>query len=262
VKTADELLDEVAEIPFQGWDFSWLGSRLVLEPPPWPFADIVIGLMDHVEVALDMGTGGGEWLSSFPRHPACTVATESWPPNVPVAAARLRRLGVGVVHDEGAVDNVAQRLGESRGRLAFRDGAFDLVVNRHESFVAEEVRRVLGPGGVFVTQQADSGSRQVHELLGLEPVVVEEFGLDLAVEQITDAGLHIDESGEGLATTTFADIGALAWYLSVAPWAVPGFSIAHCHDALVSLHGRPISIPSSRFWLRAHRRSRRRSGSS
>lgn len=253
MKTADELLDEAAEIPFRGWDFSRLGKRLVIQPPPWPFEDIVTGLMRQAEVTLDMGTGGGEWLSSLSRRPACTVATESWPPNVPVAAARLRPLGVSVVHDEGAVDNVNQRLRQPLGRLAFRDGAFDLVVNRHESFVASEVRRALRPGGCFVTQQADSGSRQFHELLGLEPLAVEEFGLELAVEQFSDAGLHIDETGVGLATTTFADIGALAWYLSVAPWAVPDFSIVRCHDALVNLHGPPISIPSSRFWLRAHR---------
>jgi SAM-dependent methyltransferase len=252
VKTAAELLDEAARTPFQGWDFSLLGSRLVVEPPPWPFGDIVTGLMDHAEVTLDMGTGGGEWLSTLPRRSAAMVATESWPPNVPVAAARLRPLAVCVVHDEGAVDNVAQHLGQRRGRLAFRDGAFDLVVNRHESFVAEEVRRVLRPGGIFVTQQADSGSRQLHELLGLQAPKVGEFRLELAIEQITDAGLHLDESGVGLATTTFRDIGALAWYLSAVPWAVPRFSIAECHDALVNLHGRTLSIPSLRFWLRAH----------
>jgi SAM-dependent methyltransferase len=252
VRTADELLDEAARTPFQGWDFSWLGSRLVVEPPPWPFEDMVTGLMDQAEVTLDMGTGGGEWLSSLPRCPARSVATESWRPSVRVAAARLRRLGVGVVHDEGAVDNVAQHLGPPHGRLAFRDGAFDLVVNRHEAFASEEVRRVLRPGGVFVTQQADSGSRQFHELLGLRPMTVEEFGLELAVEQVTAAGLQVDDCGAGFATTTFQDVGALAWHLSVVPWAVPGFSIAGCHKALVNLHGRSISIRSSRFWLRAH----------
>jgi SAM-dependent methyltransferase len=252
VRTADELLDEAARTPFQGWDFSLLGSRLVLDPPPWRFEDLVLDLMDHVEVALDMGTGGGEWLSSLQRRPAGMVATESWRPNVAVAAARLAPLGIGVVHDEGTLDNVAQHRGAPGGRLAFRDGAFDLVVNRHESFVAEEIRRVLRPGGVFITQQADSGSRRFHELLGLKPPTVEEFGLELAVEQITDAGLHVDECDEGPATTTFADIGALAWYLSVVPWAVPGFSIERFHDALVNLHGRSVSISSSRFWLRAH----------
>jgi SAM-dependent methyltransferase len=136
-----------------------------------------------------MGIGGGEWLSSLPGRPA-HVATESWPPNVRVAAARLRPLGIGVVHDEGAVDNVAQHRGEPRGRLAFREGAFDLVVNRHEAFVAEEVRRVLRPGGVFVTQQADWGSRRFHELLGLQPPTVEEFRLELALKEVTDAGLR------------------------------------------------------------------------
>jgi SAM-dependent methyltransferase len=252
VGTADELLDEAARAPFEGWDFSSFAGRLAVKPPPWPFEDIVSGLMDHADTCLDMGTGGGEWLSSLPRRPPRTIATESWPPNVRVAAAGLRPLGVGVVNDEGATDNVAQRFGQPRGRLAFREGAFDLVVNRHEAFVAQEVRRVLRPGGVFVTQQADSGSRQFHELLGLARPAVDEFTLELATKQLTDAGLHIDESGAGVATTTFEDIGALAWYLSAVPWAVPAFSIDRYRDALVKLHGRPVSVTSKRFWLCAH----------
>jgi SAM-dependent methyltransferase len=81
------------------------------------------------------------------------LAAEAWPPNVPVAAARLRALGIAVVQDEGAPENDTQHPG--RGRLPFRDEAFDLVTNRHEAFQAAEVRRVLAPGGTFVTQQVD-----------------------------------------------------------------------------------------------------------
>jgi hypothetical protein len=83
-----------------------------------------------------------------------TVATEAWPPNVPIAAARLRPLGIPLVQDECAPDNIGQDNTE-RGRLPFRDGAFALVANRHEAFLAAEVNRVLSPGGVFITQQTD-----------------------------------------------------------------------------------------------------------
>jgi SAM-dependent methyltransferase len=55
---------------------------------------------------------------------------------------------------------VQQRPGKARGRLAFRDDAFDLVVSRHEAFVAAELRRVLRTGGTFVTQ-APTPSRTV-----------------------------------------------------------------------------------------------------
>ena len=50
----------------------------------------------------------------------CTVATESWPPNVAVAAGRLEPLGIAVVQDEGAIHNADQVNREPRGHLAFR----------------------------------------------------------------------------------------------------------------------------------------------
>lgn len=137
---------------------------------------------------LDMGTGGGEWLSSLSRRGSLTAATESWPPNFGGAAARLRALGIPVVQAEGAADNHRQDREDPRGRLPFRTEAFDLVTNRHESFVASEVVRVLCPTGTFITQQAHSGSRQFHELLSLPPPQVDEFGLGMALEQLDLAG--------------------------------------------------------------------------
>ena len=251
LSSAEALLQQAREMPFRGWDFSVLGDRLVLEPPPWSFEQIVDDAAVRAASMLDMGTGGGEWLSNR-RHAPRTVATESWPPNVPIAAARLGPLGIAVVRDEGAIDNADQATSEPRGRLAFRDAAFDLVVNRHESFVAVEVRRVLRDGGEFVTQQAGSGSRHFHELLALEPPTDDDFHIDLAVEQLERAGLRVKHSAVGTATTVFADIGALAWYLSNVPWGVRDFSIERHRDALLRLSGGPIRVSSERFWIRAH----------
>jgi SAM-dependent methyltransferase len=254
VPDPDQLLDAAELTDFEGWDFTGLGARLVSEPPPWAFEEIVA---EHAAMALtmlDMGTGGGEWLSSLGARAPFTVATESWPPNVGLAAARLHAVGVPVVQDEGAADNQRQDTDDPRGRLAFTAETFDLVTNRHESFVAAEVARVLRPGGTFVTQQAQSGSQEFQELLGLEPQDVKEFEIDLALEQLGAAGLTPDEAGEGYATTVFADIGALAWYLRSIPWALPGFSINAHREALIRLHGdHPIRVPAKRFWLRAHK---------
>jgi SAM-dependent methyltransferase len=250
--SADELLERATDVPFRGWNFSLLGDRLTLEPPPWSLEVMVAELVDSDTTMLDMGTGGGEWLSGLARS-SRVVATESWAPNVPVASARLRPLGIGVVRDEGATDNVDQHRRDRRGRLAFRAGAFDLVVNRHEAFVADEVGRVLQTGGVFLTQQTTSGSGEFHRLLGLDPPPVEELTLALVLEQLTRAGFAIESTGEGVATTTFGDIGALAWYLSNVPWAVPGFTIPGCRSALRRLHGGPIRVPSTRFWVQARR---------
>lgn len=247
---ADKLLRGALEVPFHGWDFSVLGERIVLEPPAWSFEQLVDAEGAQATSMLDMGTGGGEWLSRR-RRPVRTVATEGWPPNVPLAAARLMPLGVVVVQDEGAVDNVEQATGPARGRLPFRSAAFDLVVNRHEAFVASEVRRVLRSGGAFLTQQASAGAQQFHELLDLEPPRDTDFHVDLAIEQLEGSGLVVEKSATGTATTVFADIGALAWYLSNVPWAVPGFSIERHREALLALHGDPIRVSSERFWVRA-----------
>ncbi len=55
------------------------------------------------------------------------------------------------------------------GDVPFRDACFDLVINRHEAFEAEEVARVLAAGGRFLTQQASSAQDQFHALLGFCP---------------------------------------------------------------------------------------------
>jgi SAM-dependent methyltransferase len=249
----DELLADAEATGFQGWDFSKLGDRLVLEPPHWDFRDIVANAAVRATTMLDMGTGGGEWLSSLSARAPVTVATESWQPNVGVAAARLKGVGVPVVYTEGAPDNHRQEPGDPAGRLPFFSEAFDLVSNRHESFRADEVARVLRPDGVFLTQQAHSGSKEFHQLLGREPPELPEFELDLAVAQLRDAGLSIDEADVGTATTVFADIGALAWYLRSVPWAVPDFTISTYRQALLRLHDGPIRVSPRRFWLRVHK---------
>jgi SAM-dependent methyltransferase len=247
---ADRLLGEALEVPLVGWDFGVLGERIVVEPPSWSFEQLVDDEAMHATSMLDTGTGGGEWLSAR-RHAPLTVATEGWSPNVPIASARLTPLGVAVVHDEGALDNVDQTAGRARGRLPFRRAAFDVVVNRHEAFVASEVRHVLRPGGVFITQQTSSGTAQFHRLLDLEAPPDRELHLHRAVEQLEHAQLRVEQSGVGVATTVFADVGALAWYLTNVPWAVPGFSIERHRDQLVALHGDAIRVTSERFWIRA-----------
>ena len=56
--SANDLLSEAERIPFRGWDFSVLGERLVLEPPPWSFEAIIDDAVLGSTSTLDMGTGG------------------------------------------------------------------------------------------------------------------------------------------------------------------------------------------------------------
>ena len=257
-RSFDELIAEATAAPFVGWDFSWLRGRSRTWPLPWRYAQEVTDAARGATALLDMGTGGGEVLGRIPGRPALTVATESWAPNVPLADANLRPLGIRLVHDEGAPDNGDQPAG--RGRLAFRDEAFDVVANRHESFVAGEVARVLRPGGRFVTQQVDFGTYDDF-YAALELPVPEQppTWLPLAQQQATGAGLMTVTAAVGSERQRFDDVGALVYYLRVVDWAVPEFSVERCEPALRRLHERmqhePLLVSQRRFLLVAEKPS-------
>jgi SAM-dependent methyltransferase len=202
---------------------------------------------------LDMGTGGGELLAKLSARPRLTVATEAWPPNVPVAAARLRPLAIAVVQGEGAPDNVDQG-GSLRGRLPFSDGTFALVANRHESFQAGEVSRVLSPGGTFITQQVDCHSDdELYRLLGLEIPVQPGSWLPLARQQVQDAGLTVQAAVRGEECHDLHDVGAVVYYLRVVSWAIPQFTLDAYLDRLRAVHESreiwPVRLRQRRFLL-------------
>lgn len=250
----DSLIDEALAAPVTGWDFSWIEGRSSTEPPPWSYEEIVSAHAAHARAMLDMGTGGGEVLASLSARAPVTVATEAWAPNVPVARERLAPLGIAVVQVEGAPDNVDQP-GPRGGALPFADQEFDLVINRHEAFVATEVARVLEPGGTFLTQQADSGSYDdLRAALG-QPQPPTPSWLGLAVEQCEAAALTVVDTKRGDERLSFHDIGALVYFLRVVPWAVPDFEPRDERAALQTIHERleqaPIRIRQPRFMLTA-----------
>jgi SAM-dependent methyltransferase len=247
------LIAEAEARPVAGWDFSWLEDRMRVEPLPWNFDAIVLAQAESSPDLLDLGTGGGEWLSRLPHRPARTVATEAWPPNLAVAEERLRPLGIDVVQVEPARDNVEQDPGEQTSLLPFPDASFHLVVSRHESYVADEIARVLTRGGHFLTQQLAPGSHDFARLLGISRPRAPVFRLDLAIGQLVAAGLHVVEGAEGVQMVAFADVGALAWYLRAIPWTVPGFTPASYETELRELHGTnaPLEARLYAFWLDA-----------
>src|SRR4051794_30703396 len=109
--TFDELVAEGEAAPITGWDFSWLEGRGTEERPSWGYSGMVAGRLAHAPAALDIETGGGEMLAGVGPFAGLMVATEPWPPNVPIAADRLRPLGGHVVAHRGA-------------ELPFRDECF------------------------------------------------------------------------------------------------------------------------------------------
>jgi SAM-dependent methyltransferase len=263
--TFNELVKEAERAAFSGWDFAWLRGRMSTEGESWDFGRLVRARLKNVSSLLDMGTGGGEFLSSLAPLPPRTVATEGYPPNIEVARARLAPLGVEVVAIEGVPDNISQIEGGTYEVLPFPDEALDLVMNRHESFHALDVYRVLRPGGAFMTQQVGGDYLDgLNKLLGAPPpnrppdAPDRVWNLAYAVRQLRSAGFTIADRREEEPTVVFTDIGAVVYYLKAVPWQIPDFTVQSYRDRLRAVHDRivaggPLRIPGPRFYVEARR---------
>ncbi|MER5710325.1 class I SAM-dependent methyltransferase [Streptomyces sp. NPDC002122] len=228
VRTFEELVDEAAAAPVEGWDFSWLEGRAHEQRPSWGYQRVMGERMAGAQAALDIQTGGGEVLAGVPKLPPLVVATESWPPNVAKATGLLHPLGAVVVADE------------DEPPLPFADEAFDLVVSRHPVTVWwEEIARVLRPGGTYLSQQVGPASvfELVEYFLGPQPEEVRrKRHPDDARRAAEAAGLEVVDLRAEFLHTEFLDVGAVVYFLRKVIWMVPGFTVDQYRDRLRQLH--------------------------
>lgn len=229
-----------------GWDFSLLEGRLTSDDPWWDFERDCGSAMSGASRILDLGTGGGErllrLLDGSDLHGRTVVATEGWEPNLAVADDALKPSGVQVVWYDA----------EGGGSMPFGEGAFDLVMSRHESLDAKEIARVLAPGGRLLTQQVDGrDAEQLHEWFDegyLYPHVTStHYRRDLEA-----AGMRIDVVDDWQGTMEFVDVTALVTYLGLVPWDTPHFTVERHADRLAALdQDRPIRVTQRRFRIYA-----------
>ncbi len=225
-RSFEKLIEEALAQEFSGWDFSWMQGRYYESEPFWDYRELVKDRMKDISSMLDMGTGGGEFLAGLPDLPEITCATESYPPNIPIAMQRLRPLGVQVVPVE------------DEQNLSLPDEMFDLVINRHEYYDPAELMRILKPGGTFLTQQV--GPRNCVELnqyLGapIGPNVAQ-WKLDQEIGALEQAGFSVLRWHEQVLESNFYDIGAVVFYLKVIEWQIEGFSVEKYEQRLRDMH--------------------------
>ena len=254
MKPFEELVDEAESQPFVGWDFSFLQDRLTRDHVPWDYRAIVTEHLAKVDSVVDIGTGGGELLSSFRPLPQRVFAIEGYPPNAPVALRRLKPLGVELIEAYTDDNNVAPQ----GGGLPLRNLSIDLVIDRHESFIASEVFRVLKPLGRFVTQQVGSDNfPELNSMLGAEDHPAQNrWNLEEAVRQISEAGLEVTDSRKARLEARFVDVGAVVYYLKAIPWQIPDFGVERYRDRLLKIdrtirEGGPFKVTFPRFLVQA-----------
>lgn len=208
-----------------GWDFSHIDGRYTEEGDlPWDYRQIVVKYLKSDMKLLDIDTGGGEFLLSL-NHPCeNTAATENYPPNVELCRQVLLPLGIDF------------RPADGNTRLPFPDESFDMVINRHGDFNAEDVYRILKPDGLFITQQVGAeNDRELVELLcGKTELPFPEQYLNIASRKFRNAGFEILDAQECFRPIQFFDVGALVWFARIITWEFLDFCVDTCIDRLMN----------------------------
>ena len=216
--------ESIAQI--KGWDFSHIYGRYEEENSlPWDYKTIIHEMLLDDMKLLDYDTGGGEFLLSL-RHPyENTAATEGYSPNVQLCREKLLPLGIDLRECADA------------SHVLFDDNSFEIIINRHGDLDPSEIRRMLKPGGFFVTQQV--GSENDRELVdAVLPGVEKSFprnNLKKQREVFEKAGFDILMADEAFCPIRFFDVGAFVWFARIIEWEFPGFSIEKCFDRLLQL---------------------------
>jgi SAM-dependent methyltransferase len=249
-RTFDELVGEAATAPIHGWDFAWLDGRATEERPTWGYSGLVAERIESSLRMLDLECGGAELLGELPAFPQFLVATEGWMPNATIAVKTLSTRGGHLVIAAGEYPVIP-----------FVEGSFDLVTSRHPVRTWwHEVARVLIPDGTFLSQQVGPGTvRELREfMMGPQPRGSSREP-QLAKASAQDAGLEVLDLRSQRLRTVFRDIGAVVYFLRLAVWIVPDFSVEGYRGRLLALHHHighegPFVAHAARFLIVARRR--------
>jgi SAM-dependent methyltransferase len=244
----DDLIQDGLSLPISGWDFSIIKDRSKEHRTSWNYRALARSRMRSITSMLDAETGGGEVLSSLAPFPPHTWATESYPPNIPIAKKRLEPLGVQIISNY------------TISSIPLPDSSLDLVLNRHGGYSPGELFRLLKPGGFFLTQQV-GGQNCIHLNELLQDHVEFEYSYwtkDLITRQLIDAGFGILTDIEDFPVLEFFDVGALVFFLRLVSWQVADFNMDKCSEKLYAIHqdiltNGPLKVREHRILVEAQK---------
>ena len=110
-----------------------------------------------------------------------------------------------------------------------------------------------------MTQQVGSDNYpELNEFLGA-PKNEKTWDLQVARQQISEAGLSVAEGREAQLHSRFRDVGAVVFLLLAVPWQLEGFTVDGYMDKLKELHRSIIragsfKVTCRRFYVRALKR--------
>ncbi|MFY8331291.1 class I SAM-dependent methyltransferase [Vagococcus carniphilus] len=210
---------------FEGWDFSSIQENFWQEETSWDYTEIVRHYLKPDMRLLDMGTGGGELLTHFSHPFHQTSVTEGWEKNYQLLLTTLAKKGVEV------------KFVKEDDQLDFSDNQFDIVLNCHESFSLDEVKRVLKPGGLFITQQVGdlNGINLASRLI--PNFEKKDFNLHLSsvVRELKKRDFDILDQYESYPSQKFFSMDALIYYVRTIEWEFPRFSVLTHQKELIEL---------------------------
>lgn len=238
--------EEVAQ--FSGWNFSHLKNRKIDEKLPWNYNVLAKKLVKKSNSVLDMGTGGGEIFSTFALFRGKATAAEGYKPNYLLAKKRLGPLGVKVIDFANSTAR----------KLPFKNGEFDLVLNRHDAFNITELSRIIKSGGTFLTQQVGKNNwADLMKLFNAKPQF-DVASFQGVKKELKDAGFTIKIAKNWEGRTEFKDVGAVVYLLTNVPWVVKGFSVDTHLKYLLKLqkmveNGKKLVFKENRYIIQAEK---------
>ncbi len=227
-----------------GWTFE-VEAKPLGPALPWNYVPQARALVADAASVLDLGTGGGEVFAELCQgYAGRAVATESWLPNVAVAAERLSAKGILTTY-------------ASSRHLPFADASFELVIDQHEDLSPVEVVRVLAPGGHLLTQQvANSNWQELREFFPRMTNLGPHF--ELYQDGFRNGGLTVTRAETHDAQEAYRSLGEFVYMLVATPWTIPEFDVERDLDALLAFersvtreHG--LVLTNSHYVIEAHK---------